>query len=120
MEKHARKLPKDIVSIKLNNLKKIINPTIVENQIIASKSITDDETDALNIAYYSLKDAFSKIQRYKYGVVLSIDYKPKTIRIWYNDYTTNNVYTTINAYDWTPLQTASYTTSISTYSTCYY
>lgn len=114
MEKYARKLPKDIVSIKLNNLKKIINPTIVENQIISSKSITDDETDALNIAYYSLKDAFSKIQRYKYGAVLSIDYKPKTIRIWYNDYKTTN-----NAYYWNASQTASYTTS-SNYYTCYY
>jgi len=120
MEKYARKLPKDIVSIKLNNLKKIINSTIVENQIIASKSITDDETDALNIAYYSLKDAFSKIQRYKYGVVLSIDYKPKTIEISYNDYTTIYDYTTNNVYYWAPLQTAFYTTSSSTYSTCYY
>lgn len=110
MEKYARKLPKDIVSIKLNNLKKIINSTIVENQIIVSKSITDDETDALNIAYYSLKDVFSKIQRYKYGDVLSINYKPKITKIWYNDY---------YAYNWTPLQTA-FNTASSTYSTCYY
>lgn len=106
MEKYAKKLPIDNVSVKLNNLKKIINPIIIEGEINAAKFATDDETDALNIAYYSLKNMFSKIKRYRYGTVLNVDYKPKTIEsVWYKDYQFQN------SYYWTSAQTSYYTAS---------
>ena len=62
---------------RLENLKKIIPENSVELQISLAKLETDDELDALYIAYYRLKDVHSKIKRKTFGKPKDVKYEQK-------------------------------------------
>lgn len=107
----VRKWSYNDIKIKLENLKKIINPYEIEHQIRIGKRYTDDETDAMNIAYYNLKRFYSKIKGSRYGVERLVSYKPRQRTYFdYVDYkslwndtnysSTWTITTNSNGYNW--------------------
>jgi hypothetical protein len=62
---------------RIENLKKVINSSIVDFYYFQSLEKTDSELDALYITYYRLKSLALKYKREKYGIVNDVDYKPK-------------------------------------------
>ena len=92
------------ITIRLNNLKKILGEKIVEDEVSFQNvyRCCDNWCDVLNLAYRALKQTYCKIYRHKYGFVRQIEYER---RKKYNGF-----YTIINAT----------TNTISTYSTCSY
>lgn len=96
-------LEKDI-RIKLFNLGKKIGGLVVQSEIDFQKKYTDNACDAMNLAYYALKNRYCKIQRGRFGIIRIPEYEPKKINyIWY-DYN-----------DFPTLYTTSYTTPSGTY-----
>ncbi len=91
----VRKWSYNDIVIKLENLKKIIDPYEIEHQIRIGKSYTDDITDALNIAYYNLKKKYLKIQMNKFGYIRPVTYIPRQ-REYYNYYSNYNSTWTIS------------------------
>ena len=77
--KYLRKMPYDIVKIKIDNLRRIIDSTTIDYTISSNMFITSDMTDALNLSYYQLKDIFCKIDRRKYGVINSVNFTPTIV-----------------------------------------
>ena len=49
---------KEVLEKRLENLKKVINPYFVDSELRIAKSLTENELDALYIAYYNLKDRY--------------------------------------------------------------
>jgi hypothetical protein len=109
----VRKWDERDITIKLENLKKKLGVWPVEKEIIFQRHYTNNKVDYLNMAYYSLKDKFSKINRSKYGMVRQVEYERKERRRgpcpydypswWWDDDiynytigTTNNFTTTTN------------------------
>lgn len=73
----VRKWCEKDIRIKLNNLKKLLGTYLVDREIMLQGQYTDNECDKLNLAYYSLKNRFSKINRWKYGLVRNVEYEIK-------------------------------------------
>lgn len=65
------------MKIRVNNLKKVINETLVNRYCYRALEETDNELDSLYIAYYDLKALSLKYKREVYGTVNNVDYKPK-------------------------------------------
>jgi len=68
---------KEVMEKRLENLKKIINHYFVDSEIRMAKNLTENELDALYIAYYSLKDRYCKIKRSSFGKPKKVGYAPK-------------------------------------------
>lgn len=88
----VRKWSYNDIMIKLNNLKKIIDPSYIDAEIRFAKKYTDDITDALNIAYYNLKHKYSNINVYNFGFPRQVQYKLKQRHnqsIWDKTWTSN-------------------------------
>ena len=109
----VRKWDERDITIKLENLKRKLGVWPVEQEISFQRHYTNNKVDYLNMAYYSLKDKFSKINRSKYGMVRQVEYERKERRRgprpydypswWWDDDiynytigTTNNFTTTTN------------------------
>lgn len=93
------------MKIRVNNLKKVINETLINRYYYRALEETDNELDALYIAYYDLKALSLKYKREVYGTVNNVDYKPKFDWDSYLDeYLKNNIYYTSTPsyyYSWT-------------------
>jgi hypothetical protein len=63
------------ITIRLENLKNKFGSYVVENEIKFYRKYTDNECDVLNLAYRALKHKFTKIQRFRFGIVRVIDYE---------------------------------------------
>ena len=74
---------------KVDNLKKIIPPEIVEATLLGKLSLTDSRLDALYLTFYDLKDRYCKIKRRTFGKPKYVDYEPK--RMWIGEYTNTPV-----------------------------
>ena len=101
--KKVRKWSEKDIRIKLKNLKKIINPIFIEGEILFQQKYTSNLVDAMNLAFYSLKQRYSKISASKYGWINTIDYEPKPIKVQQNTphwFETQNSYTIDGFNDW--------------------
>ena len=95
---------KEVMEKRLENLKKVISPGLVGLAIDDANTKTDNELDALYIAYYELKDKYCKIKRSSFGKPKQVGYVPKKKKIgyystyWDSDddwsWTINGTYTT--------------------------
>jgi hypothetical protein len=63
------------ITIRLENLKNKFGSYVVENEIKFYRKYTDNECDVLNLTYRALKHKFTKIQRFRFGIVRVIDYE---------------------------------------------
>ena len=93
----VRKWSERDIMIKLTNLGKLLGWFTVQTEIEFQKKYTDNACDAMNLAYYSLKNRFCKINRHKFGYVRTPEYEPKKRLVRsiydYNGYMTDNSYT---------------------------
>lgn len=105
----VRKWSEKDITIKLRNLGEKIGWMIVYTEIEYQKKYTDNICDAMNLAFYSLKNKFSKICRSNFGFVRVPEYEPK--KTFFN----GNVYDWYNYKDCCNVYTTSYTTSASSY-----
>jgi hypothetical protein len=94
---------------RLENLKKIINPTTVDMAIVCYTNCVEDRLDALYLAYYDLKDRFCKIKRKIFGKPKEVEYVSKKQFI---DNLNNTYWCPSTDYTWS-ISSASYTTSVS-------
>ena len=62
---------------RLENLKKVIHPPLVDTYIAVKKAVADNELDALYLAYYQLKGLSLRYNRATFGQVNDVNYKPK-------------------------------------------
>lgn len=74
---------KEVLETRLENLKKVISPGLVDLAIDDANTKTDNELDALYIAYYELKDKYCKIKRSSFGKPKQVGYVPKKKPIGY-------------------------------------
>ena len=97
---------KEVLETRLENLKKVISPGLVDLAIDVANMKTDNELDALYIAYYELKDKYCKIKRSSFGKPKQVGYVPKKKKIgyyspyWDDDnwpWTINGTYTTTSS-----------------------
>lgn len=89
------------MKIRVNNLKKVIDETLINIYYYRALEETDNELDALYMAYYDLKALLLKYKREVYGTVNEVEYEPKFD--WdkylneylkgYHDYTSTTSYT---------------------------
>ena len=82
---------------RIENLKKVISPNMVDWIVQLNVNKTDSRLDGLYLAYYDLKDRFCKVKRKTFGEPKTVEFVPKKQEtIWYNSYnfnTTDNWYT---------------------------
>lgn len=86
---------------RIENLKKMINSSLVDFSYLQALEKTDNELDALYITFYRLKSLSLKYKRELYGTVNEVEYEPKFD--WdkylneylkgYHDYTSTTSYT---------------------------
>ena len=62
---------------RIENLKKVINSSLVDFYFLQSLEKTDNELDALYITFYKLKSLTLKYKRELYGSVNEVQYEPK-------------------------------------------
>jgi hypothetical protein len=62
---------------RIENLKKVINSSLVDFSYLQALEKTDNELDALYITFYRLKSLSLKYKRELYGTVNEVEYKPK-------------------------------------------
>ena len=74
---------------KVELLKKIIPPGIVNWTLDCNLAKTDSRLDALYLTFYDLKDRYCKIKRRTFGKPKYVDYEPK--RTWIGEYTNTPV-----------------------------
>ena len=74
---------KEVMEKRLENLKKVISPGLVDLAIDDANTKTDNELDALYIAYYELKDKHCKLRRRAFGVPKIVGYVPKKKKLGY-------------------------------------
>lgn len=111
----VRKWSERDIMIKLTNLGKLLGWITVKAEIEFQMKYTDNTCDAMNLAYYSLKNKFSKIKRDKFGFVRTPEYEPKKRKsadygqyMWYNYNDFTSLYTT----SYTVTANSTYTNSI--------
>jgi hypothetical protein len=97
----VRKWCEKDIRIKLENLKKILGDYLVNREIMLQGQYTDNECDKLNLAYYSLKNKFSKIHRWKYGLIRNVNYEIKKRRPFNWELDDLDYWTITPAYSWT-------------------
>ncbi len=90
------------MEVRMENLKKVINPHIVETSIAYYETIADNRLDALYLAYYQLKDDYCKIKRRTFGKPKNVQYKPKqSTSGWYtNNYGNGTIWWSPGDYTW--------------------
>ena len=97
------------ITIRLENLKNKFGSFVVENEIKYYRKYTDNECDMLNLSYRALKNKFTKIQRFRFGIVRVIDYeiRQRKSNMYYSDtyYCNTNItstwtISTANSYVW--------------------
>ena len=86
---------------RIENLKKVINSSLVDFSYLQALEKTDNELDVLYITFYRLKSLSLKYKRELYGTVNEVEYEPKFD--WdkylneylkgYHDYTSTTSYT---------------------------
>ena len=86
---------------RIENLKKVINSSLVDFSYLQALEKTDNELDVLYITFYRLKSLSLKYNRELYGTVNEVEYEPKFD--WdkylneylkgYHDYTSTTSYT---------------------------
>ena len=74
----------EVIKKRLDNLKKVIVPFIVDMEIHRAEAIADNRLDALYIAYYKLKDDFCKLKRSSFGKPKVVEYRQKALRYYSN------------------------------------
>lgn len=105
------------MEVRMENLKKVINPHIVETSIAYYENVADNRLDALYLAYYQLKDDYCKIKRRTFGKPKNVEYKPKKSTWWYaNDYGSNTTWWSQSDYTWTVTTSYSSSATTATYS----
>ena len=105
------------MEVRMENLKKVINPHIVETSIAYFETVADNRLDALYLAYYQLKDNYCKIKRRTFGKPKNVEYKPKKSTWWYaNDYGDNTIGWSSSNYTWTITTSYSSSATTATYS----
>lgn len=116
MEYVNKKWDLPTMEVRMENLKKVINPHIVETSIAYYEGIADNRLDALYLAYYQLKDDYCKVKRRTFGKPKNVEYKPKqsTSVLYVNGTSSNNIWWSPSDYTWTI--TTSYSSSATTYS----
>lgn len=62
---------------RIENLKKMINSSLVDFSYLQALEKTDNELDALYITFYRLKSLSLKYKRELYGTVNEVEYEPK-------------------------------------------
>lgn len=62
---------------RIENLKKVINSSLVDFYYFQALEKTDNELDALYITFYRLKNLSLKYKRELYGTVNEVEYEPK-------------------------------------------
>ena len=71
---------------RIENLKKIISPGVVDWIVRYNLNRTDSRLDGLYLAYYELKDRYCKIKRRTFGQPKEVEFKPKKQEtIWYSN-----------------------------------
>ena len=70
---------------KIDNLKKIIQPSTVDIYVSRYMDIADTKLDALYLAYYAMKDDYCKVKRRLFGKPKSVEFKYKPVQSsqWY-------------------------------------
>lgn len=66
-----------VMEKKLENLKKIIPPGIVDGYIKKYENLADSKLDALYLAFYALKDVYCKVRRDSFGTPKTVEFKYK-------------------------------------------
>ena len=87
--RNVRKWSSRDITIKLKNLTRIIPYNEIEREIKYAHHYTNNITDAMNIAYYSLKRKHSKIIMGNFGLIRQVEYKPKPSNRFYGYYSYN-------------------------------
>ena len=105
---------KEVLEKRLENLKKVISPGLVDLAIDDANTKTDNELDALYIAYYELKDKHCKLRRRAFGVPKIVGYVPKKKPIGY--YSPYWEYDDWDDWSWTITGTYATTSSSGIYS----
>lgn len=118
MEYVNKKWDLPTMEVRMENLKKVINPHIVETSIAYYENIADNRLDALYLAYYQLKDDYCKIKRRTFGKPKDVEYKPKKATSWWyaNGTSSNNIWWSPNDYTWTITTSYSSSATTATYS----
>ena len=93
----VRKWSEKDIKIKLHNLRKRIPLSVIQQEVKLYKYATSNLADAMNLAYYSLKRRYSKINIYNFGVPKQVTYTPKTYGNWSTFNSAYYVPYTINA-----------------------
>ena len=71
---------------RIENLKKIISPGVVDWIVRYNLNRTDSRLDGLYLAYYELKDRYCKINRRAFGQPKKVKFEPKKRdTIWYSN-----------------------------------
>lgn len=83
---------------KIENLKKIIPPGVVDWYLKYNSKKTESRLDALYLTFYDLKDKYCRINRHTFGTPKTVKYQPKQELndfIWYTNspYTTSSTWT---------------------------
>ena len=67
---------------KVESLKKVINPFVVDSKVLYYETVADNRLDALYLAFYDLKDQYCKVKRTTFGKPKIVDYKAKQIELY--------------------------------------
>lgn len=125
MEYVNKKWDLPTMEVRMENLKKVINPHIVETSIAYYEAVADNRLDALYLAYYQLKDDYCKVKRRTFGKPKDVEYKPKKSTSWLNkstswwyanDYGDNAIWWSPSDYTWTITTSYSSSATSATYS----
>ncbi len=87
MEYINKKWDLPTMEVKVSNLKKIISPFVVDGCVMKHELVADNRLDALYLAYYELKDMFSKVKRSSFGVPKVVEYNIKQYEptLWWSN-----------------------------------
>lgn len=78
------------MKVRVENLKKVIPPNVVDFELLAAREKADKEIDALYIVYYTLRDRYCKIRRSAFGIPKYVDFTRKVVTNSYEYYTPDN------------------------------
>lgn len=116
MEYVNKKWDLPTMEVRMENLKKIIDPHIVETSIDYYENVADNRLDALYLAYYQLKDDYCKIKRRTFGRPKNVEYKPKPKQsqseLYMKGSSSNSIWWSPGYYTWNI--TTSYSSSATT------
>ena len=111
----VRKWSEKDIMIKLTNLGKKFGWIPIQSEIDFQKKYTDNTCDAMNLAYYALKNRYCKIHRSKFGIIRIPEYEPKKRNYGYDMWYNYNDYMGYNDYPGLYATSYTITTTTSTY-----